>query len=296
MDRLKIFRCLVPALAALALAGCPGDLERQSRVSKLRVLAVRGEPPELVLKPSGPLPRTKLTALAVEPRGAPVSLRFALCKLLGDPPSPALPCPGTAGLDLPDAGPDSAELDLSDPRILALAAQIDGGVPADAGAALAQGIPILVGFTATADAGPPQKFDGFATIILRSEDRGPAARNPEITALQLQRYDALDGGLPGEPATVPDDGSATAPAGATLRLIPVTAPKDDPTSRFVFSFFATDGSISSLHSTDQAPTGELLPTYVDWTAPNHAGPVRLWVVLRDSKGGTAWLERSLLVH
>jgi hypothetical protein len=40
----------------------------------------------------------------------------------------------------------------------------------------------------------------------------------------------------------------------------------------------------------------LLPTYVDWTAPKLGGEVRLWVVLRDSKGGTAWLQRSLLVQ
>ena len=45
-------RAAVVALAALA-AGCPSNLEEQSHVSKLRVLAVRSDPAELVLTADG---------------------------------------------------------------------------------------------------------------------------------------------------------------------------------------------------------------------------------------------------
>src|SRR5207237_2981671 len=106
-----LMRWLTLALA-LCAAGCPGDLEPQSRVSKLRVLGVRADPPELVLQPDAGIPATTLTALAIEPSGAAVSVTFALCTRLGDAPPAALPCPGAAGIELPEAGPSAARLDL----------------------------------------------------------------------------------------------------------------------------------------------------------------------------------------
>src|SRR5205823_4707912 len=148
------------AFASIALAGCPGDLEKQSHISKLRVLAVRAEPAELLLDLSGPLPATTLSALAVDSSGLPVSMRFALCTRLGDAPPADLPCPGDAGLDLPDAGGLAARLDLSDPRIVALASQVDAGVVIPS---LADGVPLIVGFSATAGA---ERLDGFASVTL----------------------------------------------------------------------------------------------------------------------------------
>ena len=261
-------------LLAVALAGCPSGLEEQQHISKLRVLGVRADPPELVLVADGGLPATTLTALAIDPSGAAISMRYALCLDLSGVPSATLPCPGSAGLDLPDAGPLAARLDLSDPRLLAFAATADGGA-VDAGgilAALDDGVPLLYGFTATAGAA---RLDGFGTLTLRSAKRGPAGTNPELLALDI------DGGVS---------------PGATVRLTPVTAPKDDATKRYGFSFFATGGEISSLRSTDTTATGEAAPTWVDWTVPDAGGSVRLWVVVRDGRGGTAFLERDVSVR
>ena len=262
-------------LLALLLAACPGGLEEQQHISKLRVLGVRADPPELVLLPDAGLPATTLTALAVDPSGAAISMRYALCADLSGVPSPDLPCPGAAGLDLPDAGPLAARLDLSDPRLLAFAASVDAGAFQDAGgiaAALDQGVPLLYGFEASAG---DAQLDGFGTITLRTGKRGPAGTNPELLALDI------DGGVS---------------PGATVRLTPVTAPKDDPTKRYGFSFFATAGEISSLRSTDTTATGQSAPTWVDWTVPDAGGVVRLWVVVRDGRGGTAFLEREVTVR
>jgi hypothetical protein len=266
-------RALVLAGFCALLAGCPSDLEKQFHVGKLRVLAVRADPPELILRSGAPLPSTTLTALAVEPADASISMRFALCEFIGDAPPGTLSCPGDAGLDLPESGPLSARLDLSDPRILAFAAAYDGGVAADAGAALAAGVPLLVGFTASVAA---QQLGGFATITLRTPERGPAFPNPEITGLRFTPGDLR--------------------AGKTVRLEPLTAPKDDPSLHYGFSFFATAGSMSSLRSTDTTATGQPAPTWVDWTAPDNAQEVRIWVVLRDGRGGTGWLERTVQVQ
>ena len=243
------------------------------------MLAVRAEPAELVLPADGGLPATTLTALAVDPGDAGISMRFALCREITGAPSPTLPCPGALGIELPEAGPLSARLDLADPDIVAFAsaAQLDGG-SFDAGSglqqALDQGVPLLVGFTATAGA---QRLDGFSVITLRSEARGPADVNPVLLDLQVS-----DGG----PVLAKE----------VVRLQPDAGPKDDPAKKYGFTFFATAGEISSLRSTDTTATGQSAETWVEWTAPDDAGPVQLWVVLRDGRGGVAWLARTVQVH
>ena len=98
-------------LVAALLAGCPSNLEQQSHVSKLRVLAVRADPAELILDPDGGFPATILTALAVQADGGPISVQFALCTEITGAPSPTLPCPGDAGIELPESGPLSARLE-----------------------------------------------------------------------------------------------------------------------------------------------------------------------------------------
>jgi hypothetical protein len=269
----------VPALLALLLAGCPADLEKQSHVSKLRVLGVRAEPAELVLDPTGPLPSTTLTAFAVDPSDAGISMRFALCTRLGDAPPADLPCPGEAGLDLPDAGPLAARLDLADPRIVALASQTDAGVVLPS---LAEGIPLIVGFRATAGA---QELDGFASITLRTNEHGPANRNPTLTGLLID--DQL----------APDAGTLPINTQTTVRLQPLTESKDDASKRYGYSFFATAGELSSLRSTDKTATGQDAPTWVEWTSPREPLPkVHFWIVLRDGRGGTHWMEHSVQVR
>lgn len=283
-------------LFGFCLAACANDLEKQSQIVKLRVLAVRSDPAELIVPPDGGLPSATLTALAVEPDGGPISMRFALCTRLGDAPPADLPCPGSAGIDLPDAGANAATLDLSDPRILAFAAQaqLDGGT-FDAGGvplSLADGVPLLVGFTASAP--PAQRLEGFQTVTLRTPEHGPANLNPELQALTiaLARSDTDV-----DPATpLPADGSAQVAAGSVTHLTPVPAAKDDPSERYGYSFFATGGEIGSLRSTDTTSTGEPAPTWVKWTAPAGPTTVRFWVVVRDGRGGTAWLERGVTVR
>jgi hypothetical protein len=248
-------------------------------VSKLRVLAVRADPPELVLSADGGVPATTLTALAVTPLDAGVTVQFALCREITAAPSATLPCPGDAGIELPDAGPLSARLDLLDPRIVdfASSAQLDGGA-FDAGGGLAdaldQGVPLLIGFTASTGT---ERLDGFYTVILRSEARGPSDTNPLLTDLII------------------GDGSPIA-VKQRVRLQPIAARKDDPSKKYGFSFFATAGEISSLRSTDVTATGQPAETWVEWTAPDVAQTVRFWVVLRDDRAGVHWLEKSIAVH
>lgn len=292
------------AFAALLLTGCPGDFEKQSEIVKLRVLAVQAEPAEVIFDLSrGSSPSTTFTALAVEPSGAPVAVEYALCTVQDPVPPPDIDCPGRQGIDLPSSDPVSATLDLSDPRIAALALQLaqDAGV-SDAGGLLAEGIPVLVGFRATApahtlpDGGPPgadgsdtQVFRGLTTVTVRSPG-APPNRNPSLEALRM--------GNAGIDIAV--DGSTTAPAGTVQRLTPDPSPRakepaDGGVEALGYSFFATAGSISALRSTDTTATGQPADTSVDWTTPAQAQQARLWVVVRDGRGGVGWIARSVEV-
>jgi len=290
-------------LGATMLWGCPGDLEKQSEIVKLRVLAVQAEPAELIVDPAQPLPRTTLTALAVEPSGAPIAMEYALCTVQQAVPPPNVDCPGTQGIPLPPAGPTSAVLDLGDPRAIALALQFaqDGGM-ADGGALPPEGIPVLVGFRATApahtlpDGGPPaadggdlQVFRGLTTVTARGPG-APPNQNPGIAAVWL--------GAAG--IEIAADGTTAAPASTIQRVTPIPAPgakepADGGVEALGYSFFATAGSISDLRSTDTTATGEPADTFVDWTMPGTAQQARLWVVVRDGRGGVGWIARSVQV-
>ncbi len=94
-------------------------------------------------------------------------------------------------------------------------------------------------------------------------------------------------------AELPSDGSGVLAAGVKVRLQPV--PSDDAKEdigggrleALSFSFFATDGDVSSLRSADETTTGEPVDSSIDYTAPHTTGPLQLWVVVRDGRGGVA---------
>jgi hypothetical protein len=289
-------------ILALACAACATDLEKQSEVLKLRVLAVRADPAEIVVSDGGSPPVTTLTALAVEPSGVATAVRYALCTVQDPAPSPTLDCPGSQGLDLPARGDDSALLDLRDPRFLPILLTADGGT-SDAAAVLREGVPVVIGFEATApahteadggpagaDGGSLQVVRGYTTVVVHDDSR-PANQNPELAAVRI----GPDGGI-----DLAADGSTAVPSATVERLTPIPAPgaKEGTPSgpeKLGYSFFATAGSVSSLRSTDTTSTGQTADTFVDWTTPSGPGPVRIWVVVRDGRGGTGWLERDLSV-
>src|SRR5471032_3187433 len=93
-------RALLYPLAAFVLASCANDFEKQSHISKLRILAVKAEPAELIIQQGQPPPKTLLSALAVDPTGGIIHLRWALCTVQQAVPDPATDCPGTQGIDL----------------------------------------------------------------------------------------------------------------------------------------------------------------------------------------------------
>jgi hypothetical protein len=263
----------LPLLLVL-VAACDYGFEKQSHIAKLRVLAVQAEPPEVVLEPGQSAPPVHLTALAIDPSGAPLSIEYALCDAVGLP-DPAMDCPGAHGVPLSAAGPLSAQMDLA-PYASQIAQQMPAG---------ASSVPLVVGFNAVAGG---EKLHGFATLNVRTSAGRPANRNPLLDRVEV------DG------VALSPEGTTTIRASTEVKLRPVPAvdaaeATDNGPERLVFSFYSTDGEMDALRTTNLSADGVALDPEVKWTAPKVAGTVQLWVVIRDGRGGVSWLARSLQV-
>jgi len=210
-------RRLLPLLL-LAVAACDYGFEKQSHVSKLRVLAVRADPPEIMLG-AGPVPPVQLTALAVGPHGEPVEMQYSLCRTVGLP-SADLDCPGADGIPLQSMGPMSSRLDPE---------RFTGALPADAPPV----IPLAIGFRATS-AG--ESLHGFTTLNVRTSADTRPARNPVVLALEADGQE------------LPANGSGTVHAKAKVKLLP--RGDDD---QVIWSFYSTAGEIDSLRATAAEP-------------------------------------------
>jgi hypothetical protein len=273
----------------LALAACADDFEKQSHISKLRVLAVQAEPAEIIVDMAAQLPSVtlKLRALAVDPRGAPIEVRWALCTVQDSVPSPSLDCPGSQGFDLP-AESSVGALDLSSATVRPLyAALLSGQAPDQVQKKLTKGMPVILGFEATSG---DEVLPGLTAITLRNPVTGPVNQNPALGSLLASGVELRD------------DGTSELAAGSTVRLDPIPAAgaheitEDGTPEKLNYSFFATDGEVKSLRSTDTTASGEAADPSVDWIAPKMPGVVQLWVVVRDGRGGVGWITRTVLVR
>ncbi len=61
------------------------------------------------------------------------------------------------------------------------------------------------------------------------------------------------------------------------------------------SWFATQGEFRDDHTGRTEEEAALTSSDNEWTAPNTAGPVFMWVVLRDARGGISWQSFQLQV-
>jgi len=283
-------RPFLSALGMLLLAGCGPDFELQSEIRRVRVLAIQAEPAELALAPDAstlPGPVT-FNALAVTPDARPVTVSYALCRFTGNPYDGR--CPGENGVPLPDG-----ELSLQDPDVQAVllealeAAHPGGGAldPADPAlrAALAQGLPLFVGYEATDGSGTPEGTErGVRRVMLRAT--ATPNHNPVVS-------DVLWDGVP---LTGP------LPVGREVTFLPVLAEgsvelyetEEGPRPEQVFfSWFATgDGEVKAFRSQEPVEGRPGDPT-TRYETPEKPQRVTFWVVARDGRGGVGWLSRTV---
>jgi len=285
-------RALPPTLALFLGSACEPSVVSQSEIHSTRVLAVRADPPELVLLPdAGPPAPVHFTSLAVTADGGTPAVTFALC-LSGDPYDPSFQCPGADGITLA-----TDTLDLSSPDIQDLLQSLPGGELPDAGLPLTEPgvVQIAIGYLASnGGTGPGDTERGVYRLGVRFA--GNPNHNPELldvlvpdggslsgaelplgVEVQLDPL-ILDGGVdPGWPAVGLDGGIETYPSfdGGVVY------------ENLNYSWYASAPDVVDFRSREPTPDDTAETAYSRFQGRD-AGPVTFYVVLRDGRGGTDW--------
>lgn len=285
-------RLLLSLFAGLLLAvGCEPPVVDQSELLTTRVLAIRADPPELVVPQDGGLPPPVVfSVLAYAPGSVPPTVTLALC-LTGNPYASGFQCPGPDGITLPED-----TLDVANPEILALLGALDGGLP-DAGLTSDEPgvVQVAIGYLATTG-GTAAGSTEVGVYRLGVRFSGNPNHNPQLLGV-----------------TVPDGGSlqgALLPLGQGVRLTPQipdggadslwpsvgvdggieTYPSLDGGILYEnlnYSWYATAPDVNDFRSREPTPLDTAETAYSQFTA-TQSGPVTFYVVLRDGRGGTAW--------
>ena len=276
--------CVGAGAVALGLA-CGPDLENQSQLLQVRLLGLRADPPELNVE-NGLPPPIAFTAL-VYPDATELTLTLALCGP-GDYFSATFACPGADGLDLPGdiLDPGSAEVQAfvlsryGDAGVSALDGGINVGEPG-----VAQ---VPIGYLLERNDGgtdPTDRERGIYRLAVRFS--GAPNHNPELLDVRLPDGGPLAGaslGLNQElrlTPVIPDGG----PGGVETYVGLDGGLQYETLS---YSWESTAGEVVDFRSAEPTPQAPDNTAYIRFRTHEIAGPVRIYVVLRDLRGGTAF--------
>jgi hypothetical protein len=315
----------LPLLAAalLPLSACIGTTPQQYEVIDLRILAIRDRvvpAAPISLADAEPTDSVELTALVANPSGGATTVDWYACPPpLSSPPPSCLDGQALARPSdfpgRPDVTPLGSGLavtvDLSSPAVAPLAASVGAAIGALIAATggtpeLACSLFVDLPVVAIARSGgavqvavkrvrivPPPA----ALLLLPPELQGAYVRNlnPVLESLLANPSDrdacgvsgASPGGgpvttsLPGSPVTLcvhPSDSSTQVP-----NLCRAGGVSPAPAEDLEAQWYVSAGTIAGADFDGNA-TG----AWVELTPP--AGSFTLWVILRDGRGGTDWLE------
>jgi hypothetical protein len=278
-------------LLVLLFAACEPSVVDQSQLLTTRVLAIRADPPELVVPQDGGLPvPVHFSILAFEPDGGTPTVTLALC-LSGDPYSADFQCPGVDGVSLPDD-----TLDVASPDIAALLGAFDGGIP-DAGLTPDERgvLQVAIGYFATnGGTGVGDTERGVYRLGVRFS--GNPNHNPELLAVIVPDGGSLGG------ASLPLQQNVLLtpeiPQGGADSLWPSvgvdggieTYPSLDGGILYEnlnYSWYATQPDVNDFRSREPTPVDTAETAYSQYSGAQR-GPVTFYVVLRDGRGGTSW--------
>jgi hypothetical protein len=305
----------------LVAAGCSADLPPSDRVDKLRLLAVRAEPPEVQPGQASALDTLTVYPGGFDGGGPQVSFLWLAClEAVGAqaPTACGVSAQGNGGAGTFDADggappdcaaqPDAALCLIGageTARYTPTAAALGGG---------AVGEVILTVIAADEQAG------GAAGCAITASQNGGAPADPDHCVIALKRLTVSTSATPNGNPTLPllalgglslADGSAHWSAGGAAQdVTAVRGPGSDERKgdgtfeTLTLAWFATAGSFDTSRSgfqpadCDPACMMTEPPVTVDahWTPPNSddaaryapTGTVQFWAVLRDDRGGVAW--------
>lgn len=291
------------ALFTLLLVACRPDLgDRDSHIAGLRILAVRGEPPE------APLGTTSVyTVLAATPTG-PVAMPLASWAFCATPKL------------LTENGAVSAECRGSGVRAIAGGASVSAAMPIDACSLFGPDVTsadlrprdpdvtggfyqpvrvIVLAGAAQAEAFGLQRIkcnlaNASAAVVTDFTKRYIPNTNPALVDVT-----AIVDGAPVALDALPANGAVTFRATWTATSAESYVVYDlgsqsivDRRESLRISWFSAEGTFENDRTgRDETET----ETFSDnpWTAPGSAASTALFVVLRDSRGGVAWATYTL---
>lgn len=290
MIRDRAARALVASLGIVALAACIDELPQQtSRIDAPRVIAVVADPAEA--PPGAAVTYAAIVAAPDGPRTDAVA--WSYCTAPKPPTEDNIVPP--ACLDNPDwlvplgAGASvTATIPADACRLYGPDTPPGGFRPRDPDPSGGYYQPVRAAYD-----GAPLAF-GLHRLACNLADAPPAIvrefreRYPRNTHPSLASFRVLRDGAPIDPAALtagePLTLEATWPAAAVepyvvydrARVAVVPA-----TETLRVGWFATAGALAA------DATGGTTAATVAWTAPTTAGPVHLWAVLHDERGGVA---------
>jgi hypothetical protein len=263
--------------------GCESPFPPETLVQRLRILAVRADPPEVDL--SG---QVQLNALVADPTGAGRDLQcsFAVCVGQLSEMASDLDCPGKDSFPLTTDG-TSAHLSL--PELVQWFSQ--QGLVLPGTSADVTDFPLLIGVRVEAGS---ESARSLKRLKVRLQETGEFNRNPEIVGLQFGNSD-MGGDAPVKVA-----------GNSKVSLLPLVGadsqqsyqrPGEDTQRQedLLFSWFSMAGEFSDQRTIlTMDAQGVRLDADV-WTAPIASSLVTLWVVVRDGRYGENWIERQVEV-
>lgn len=317
-------RPLLPAAAA-ALLACTGPADTADRVHDLRMLALKADPPEVTLPvaflpdggivslgPRPSLPPITLTGLIADPAGAGRAVDYEISICSQRDPETARCEEDAPGYRVLAEGQVTPTALGAEPSVTFTPTweDLSGAVVADPYHGFG-GLPVVLQLEVSAGG---EAVVGVKRVVFTASLTGPLPppnRNPAIDGVTYAEAAWAEGvsvdfngevhpGLRGSTVTA-DNPIVVQPTASLFEDYDRTA-FDGSTVHFSeawrYSFFATAGSFSpSSAGAGNGPPGTgggSDPVTTHWVPDlgETGGPVTVWIVVRDGRGGETWVVRQ----
>lgn len=297
---------LFAALAFAGLAGCQEfGFEQFDEVTKLRVLAIQVDPPEL-----GPGDVATVGALVVDPRAlGDISYEWEICAFDTGPDGGYACATDSDGESLGGVISNDATATLDYDLLTSFVGSVQALCDAIADADVPEfvelpscerGFPVTLRLTArTGDGlGDNEEIAVKRVILLREDVAEPANQNPRIDGL------LIEGQTPDVVTAVPlreDEPLRLQALIDTADAEAFTEDGEPTTEQLSLSWFSTHGVIersTTYFFADQVGAAELQTNEIELDKGNAAevgDEVTVWLVLRDNRGGVAFAEWQMVV-